>query len=385
MKISRGFVRGFLIALFVIVLANVISLVLGRWNIYYLLVFSGFLIGLFFLMFRKNQKGSIRVLAWTLPVLFILLILYINFLPFGFQKEYTMTIGYDGSVVSSSPQMYLQDMMGNKITNLAGVYNYSFVSLVLKPRFILKNAMVNASVIGDNIYFAKTNFSAGNNSWDYLWNFSKSVPDSLVGNAKYNNKTGCVYFNGSNNETLYYPSSSGVFETGSFIFYAKWKPENMNKTAQQIVGHSNWELWQNNNSVEFMIVRLENKSANISSIYYKIDKSFFNKTHEALVVYRGDKTGSGYIELFVDGNFSGRKSIGNKNIWMEYNGEGNLTFGKSSYVNSSYYDGCIYQVGFDYGKMSYLRDLDFISEDRYLSIPIVGNGSLNEIKLRVEK
>jgi hypothetical protein len=341
---------------------------------------------------KKEEKEYPRlfkvlhVLAYAIPLFLLLFVFYINYLPFGYSKDYSISVLDDGTVVSSSPEIYLEDLKGRKITNLTDVYDYGSINLVVKPKVVLRNALVNASITGDDVYFAKTNFSVTSNDWDYFWNFSAGIPNDLKGAAKYNEDLGCVYFNGSNNETLYYPNSSDMFENDSFVVYAKWKPMDSNGKNQQIIGHYNWELWQGNSSVRFMIGRLDNENGNMPSISFPVDESFFNETHETLVVYITDNH-SGYIELYVDGNFSGRKTILNQTIWNEYNSNMDLTSGWSphNYKNNSYYSGCVYSVGFDYNNINYLQNVNFSSNEESLAVPVVGNGNFNEIDLHIAK
>ena len=391
MKISRTFVKWFLGLIFLVIIANIIGITLGFYKAWMAYTTLGFFIVLFFLIFRKHKAGFIRFLAWTLPILFILGVLYFNFMPFGFHNTYTLTIGEDGKVTSSSSQIHLEDLKGKVITSLSDVYNYTQVNVVVKPKAVLRNAIVNISIVNSNqsnVYLAKTNFDVSENKWDYLWNFTKGVPSSLNGTAKYNKDLGCIYFNSSKNETLNYPNSSNMFENGSFVAYAKWNPQDAFGKAQQIIGHFNWELWQNNNSVSLMIGRLDNKTGSMPSISYIINQTtFFNQVHNALAIYKADKNNSkGYMELWVDGTFAGRKTIANQTIWQDY-GSNELSFGWSphNYGNNSYYAGCIYQAGFDYSTINYLAKDSFTSSNKTIQIPLLGSGKPQEIELIVKQ
>jgi hypothetical protein len=390
MKISKNFVIGLLSLLVADIVANLLSFGFGIWNQWIGWSFVAILVVLFLLIFRKHKVGFIRFLAWTLPILFILTVLYLNFLPFGFHKDYSITIGADGSVVSSSSQIYLQDMKGKMITNLSDVYTYGQVNVIVKPKAVLRNATVNISIINSNssnVYLAKTNFSVENNNWDYFWDFTKGIPSPLTGTAKYDKEKGCVYFNGSLNQTLSYPNSSDMFEDGSFVVYAKWRPEDAQGKAQQIIGHYNWELWQNNDSLRFMIGRLDNKTGSMPSISFPVNESFFDETHEAIAVYKSDKGGFGYMEFYVDNQFVGRKTISNSSIWAEYNGNKDLNMGWSphNYGNNSYFTGCIYSGRFDYENISHLTVYSFDSSNKTIQIPVLGNGMPQEIKLTVDQ
>jgi hypothetical protein len=255
--------------------------------------------------------------------------------------------------------------------------------LVLRLGFFSKNVNVSAVMDGKNVYFGKLNFNIEGNKWDYMWNFNKaSVASAIWGSAKYDSEKECTYFNSSKNQTLSYFNSGDMFESNSFIVYVEWKSENMNETNQQIVGHSNWELSQNNNSVEFLVLM----SGKNVSINYPIDSKFFNGTHEALGVYFADKkNNTGYVELYVDGKFAGRTPTFNNTILADYGDDIGLTFGKNQ--NGSYFGGCLYHVGFDYGNVSsyYLNNLSYRSSDKLIRMPVVGSGNLSSIKLNIKK
>lgn len=392
MKVSRNFVKYFLGLILAVLILNIIVLILGIWNGAYGILLLAVVLVLFFLIFRKHKAGFIRFLAWTLPILFILGVLYVNFMPFGFHKEYSLVINQDGSITSSSSGIMLQDLKGKIISNLSDVYTYGQVNVVVKPRAVLRNAVVNITIVNSNqsnVYLAKTDFNVSKNKWDYFWDFSKYIPDTFYGNAKYKKNSSCAYFNASNKETLAYVDSSDMFEGDSFVVYAQWRPENSTGVNQQIIGHYNWELWQNNNSVKFMIGRLENKTGSMPSVIYSINQiTFFNRTHSAIAVYKVDsKAGAGYMELYVDGNFSGRKILSNQTIWADYNGNKDLTLGWSphSYGNNSYYTGCIYKAGFDYTTLKYFKQDSFNSSNKLVQIPILGNGKPQEIKITIDQ
>jgi hypothetical protein len=70
-------------------------------------------------------------------------------------------------------------------------------------------------------------------------------------------------------------------------------PQDFGGINQQIIGHYNWELWQNNDSVRISVGRLDNKNGSMPSISYKVNQTtFFNQNHFALVIYKADKNNS---------------------------------------------------------------------------------------------
>lgn len=387
MKVSKNFVKVFLALFLVVIVGNIIGAVLGVWNQWYGWSFLGLLVVLFFLIFRKNKVGFIKVLAWALPVLLILAVLYVNFPIFGFEKEYSIQVLEDGSVVASSGLIYFEDSKGKKISNLSDVYSLGAFNLVVEPKVVLRNAVVNASISGEDVYFAKTDFDPLNHNWDYFWDFTQGIPSPLQGNAKFREDLGCVYFNGSNNETLFYPNSSDMFENDSFVVYVEWMPEDSFGVNQQLIGHFNWEVWNHNTTIRFMTGRLENSNGGMPVISKQIDENFFNETHSVIAVYKADKKGFGFTDLFIDSEYISRQRLTNETIWKDYNADKNLSFGFSphNYGKNDYFTGCIYQAGFDFTELSYLDEIEFQSEDKKIVIPIVGTGNLTEIKVEVRK
>ncbi len=387
MKVSRNFVKVFLGLFLIVIVGNIVGAVLGVWNQWYGWAFLALLVTLFFLIFRKHKVGFIKFLAWTLPVLLILAVLYVNFPIFGFEKEYSIQVLEDGSVVSSSSQVWFEDSKGKKISNLSDVYSLGTFNLVVEPKVVLTGANVSISINGTDVYLAELNFSVEDHDWDYFWDFTQGIPEPLEGTAKFREDLGCVYFNGSNNETLFYPNSSDMFEDGSFVVYVAWMPEDDFGMNQQLIGHYNWELWNHNSSVRFMVGRLENKNGSMPTIAKPTNSSFFNEKHNALAVYKADKNGFGFTDLFVDSEYISRQRLNNETLYLDYNWDRDLTFGWSphNYGNNSYFTGCIYKAGFDFSTLNYVSSKTFKAEDRTIKIPIVGTGTLSEIKIEVRK
>ncbi|MBP7708294.1 hypothetical protein KA107_01300 [Candidatus Pacearchaeota archaeon] len=330
----------------------------------------------------------LHILAWAIPIAIILFVFYVNYLPFGYHAEYTIQVMDDGSVKSNSPYVYFEDLKGKRIKNLSDIYSLGAFNLVVKPKVVLKGANVSVSINGTDVYLAELNFSVENNTWDYFWDFTTGIPSPLNGTANYDSEKGCVYFNGSNNETLYYPNSSDMFENDSFIVYVKWKPEDMNGSNQQIIGHYNWELWQSANFVRFMVGRLGDINGSMPSISYNANESFFNQTHSAIAIYSSDENNSkGYIELWIDDLFVGRKNILNQTIWEDYNEDKNLGDGWSphNYRNNSYFTGCLYETGFRFKGANYLLFDNFKAKTNKEVISLIGNGDISYIGVEVNK
>ena len=262
---------------------------------------------------------------------------------------------------------------------------------VFKPDVVLKNATITVSVEGDGVSLIPPylDFDPNSVQWDKSWDFTKGVPKDLKND---NNKAfyfdGATYFDGT--ARLELASSSDMFEDGPFTIYAEWMPINDASSSQQIVGHYNWELWQNKDSVYFQVGRMNNATGTSYSIKYPVDETFFNQKHSAVAVYSPSNT-NGYIELFVDGIFIGRTSLGPDKIWKEYNGNNNLSFGWSShnYNKNPYFRGSLYQIKIATKDISFNQPkIDFIvgtEEQTNIYLTTLTTSTFNQLELNASK
>jgi hypothetical protein len=160
---------------------------------------------------------------------------------------------------------------------------------------------------------------------------------------------GATYFNGTSRLDL--PNTADKFENRALSVYVEWEPRDSENNTQQIIGHYNWELWQNKDSVSFQVGRMNNAQGPTYSIKYPVTApvDFFNKKHTALAIYNPislQNPQNGYIELFIDGNFAGRTYFGIDTIWKDYNGTQDLSIGWTphDYQKSPHFTGSIYRV-----------------------------------------
>lgn len=351
---------------------------------------------------EDNQKISIstttskrwlrlwlRIFIPLLPFGILIYVLYYNFLPFGYHKTFTINVGSENDIKVG--EFYLapsadlserkRDEKGNTYRELNGT-----ATAVFKPKAVLKNTKITAEVKGAGVSLIPPyiSFDPSTIQWDSSWDFTKKIPNDLKGNAF--NFDVATAFDGKSKLEL--PDSADRFEDGPFSVYAMWTPKDDTSNAQQIVGHYNWELWQNNNSVSFMVGRMNDANGAFYKISYPIkNKDFFNTQHSALAIY--SPSDHGFIDLYVDGSFAGRNYFGTDKIWKDYNGDKNLTFGKSGHGVATNFKGSLYQV--DIAARNILPEQSKINfttrDDLKLNIAVVSSAisSLEEIRLDVAK
>jgi hypothetical protein len=303
----------------------------------------------------------LRFAAYALPLGFLLYVLYWNFLPFGYDKTFTIDVGSPGD---TSGEFYLEpsrDLSARKTAPDGTTYRElnGIAYAVFKPKAVLKNAQITVSVEGEGVSIIPPviDFNPDSVQWDYSWDFtqpatstdgrhtnilknvgmlsaSTTLPQVLTGNAF--PFDGCMYFDGKSRLEL--PGSADLFESGPFTVYVEWKPENSTDNFQQIVGHYNWEIAQNTTGVVFWI-RTDDGAFSMS---YPIDEKFFNNTHSLLAIYLPSSP-NGHMGFYVDGINVDYFSIGSSTISSEY-GNRDLSFGKNGFSTAANLKGCLKRV-----------------------------------------
>lgn len=299
----------------------------------------------------KKAKYFLLFTAILVPLLILGYVLYWNFLPFGFQKTYVLKAG---SLDDTSGELYFKGSKNlssrKKAVDAAGK-EYTFrevygtVSAIFKPEAVLKNAYIKISVTGDNVVIIPPVSDAIKDSgkWDYLWEFALEVPPEFSGSAQ--SFDGCTEFDGES--MLELNDSANLFEDGPFTIFAEWKPENSSEQNQEIIGHYNWEIYQNKDSVIFQVGRMNDQDGIFHTIKHPVDADFFNKKHSLIAIYSPMQSADqeGFIQLFIDGKNAGTKNIGADVIWKDY-GELPLSLGWSKHNGRAnpYFKGCVYDV-----------------------------------------
>ncbi len=355
------------------------------------------------MQWKERAKQSVRspvfwakAAGYGIPFVFLAYITYNNVLPFGYAKTFSLAIGSQTDTVAS--QLYIEPAPGlspaatqeNGTTyrNLEGA-----AKVIFKPIDTIKDASITAEVVSEGAVLLppKINFQTSQVNWDQTWEFSKGLPKDFS-NTNVFAFEDSAYFNGSGRLEL--PSSNDKFEEGPFTLYAEWMPIDNEGSGQQILGHFNWEIWQNANSIEFRVGRMNDANGPFFSIKYPVDKSFFRNKHSLIATYSPSDI-SGYMELFIDGKFVDRLQIGLNKIWKDYNGKNNLTLGFTphNYGQSSYFKGHIYQIRYSskpldtrsFGKTS----IEFLksADDTTVVIPILSpvSSKIESVQLYVRK
>jgi hypothetical protein len=332
-------------------------------------------------------------LAFAIPALILIYALYINFLPFGWDQSYELTIDQEGIISPVSSEIYLTNAQGRQLLSLPDGVDGQ-VNVVIEPPVVIKNATVTVEIDGDDGVYLATPLETDLSTlpWDFKWDFTTGVPSDLEGTAEFNESEGCVYFDAVQEQTLFLPDSEDDFEDGPMSIYVKWKPSETSRVLgnyQQLVGHFNWEIWQGDDSIRFQVGRMNNAQGPFYSISTSIDETFFSNEHELLAIYSPDsEEGKGYIELWLDGKFIQRESIESYEIYEDYNFEKNLSIGRTPHGDgrNPFFDGCIYSIGISEEPFHKGELFDILQVGSApISVPIIGDGNLNYIRLDISQ
>ncbi len=200
-------------------------------------------------------------------------------------------------------------------------------------------------------------------------------------------KDDSIYLDG--NTRLVMPNTADQFEDGPFTVYAEWTPEK-DENGQQIIGHYNWEIWQNEKSVSFNVGRMSTSTGPFYKITHKINENFFDKPHTLLATYNpiSASTTNGYIELFIDSIFAGREYFADETIWQDYSTR-SLSLGNTSHNSSknSKFQGKINKIKINFINIKTRKSdiINILKNEDIINFSIYGTGKFNFIKIKIKK
>ncbi len=327
----------------------------------------------------------LKILTYIIPILILLWILYLNYLPFGYSYKKVLDVGRNDH---RSDIVFLEGG-GEKQKHNGETFRFidNIAYIVYKPKVILKNPTLNLTLDGDNLYFhEKPDIDF---KWDKKWD-NQNILDNFYGvvmndkaKEKDSFKRDCLYLDGKRRYVL--SGSVDEYNKGPFAIYLEWIPEK-GERAQQILGKYNWEIFQNEENITFQIGKTEPEGS-FFSLSYNIDSSFFNEKHSLLAIYNPGE--NGYIEMFVDDIFVGREYIGEEIISPTY-GERKLTLGWSAHGDGKYpmFQGSICNLNFAYKELESKKTNKLkinIKNKQNIKIPIIGEGNLKKVIFEVKQ
>ncbi|MFT4303764.1 MAG: hypothetical protein ACMXYG_04305 [Candidatus Woesearchaeota archaeon] len=334
-------------------------------------------------MAKKPMSYRVGIaLAYIVPLIVIGLLIYVNWLPFGYQRTFVIDVGNSNDLdgVFSIEEFGVREMVDGKYFRTLNGVAYA----VFKPKVVLNNASYTVTLEGTNVSFLS--MPSIDFDWDYDWTADNILDDFIVVDSEGNSKElvvkdDCIYFDGDTR--LVFPNSSDMFEEGPFAVYVEWVPEKA-ENRQQLIGHYNWEIEQNEDNVNFMIGRLTESNSR-PNIRLNIEENFYNLSYNLLAIYNPSE--DGYFELYINYEHINRRNIQNETLRPDYSQD--LTIGNTFHSGGRdvFFEGSICNIKFTYIELKpNITTITFNSDDEEIRIPIVGEqGKLDKIRLEVRK
>ncbi|MBP9864678.1 hypothetical protein KBC54_04500, partial [Patescibacteria group bacterium] len=127
--------------------------------------------------FYKHPIFWARFLGYALPLSFLLYVLYLNYLPFGYHKTFTIDVGSANDTKVS--EFYLEpskDLSDRKTAPDGTTYRElnGMATAVFKPNAVLKDAEITVEVKGGegiSLIPPVIDFDPNSVKWDYNWDF----------------------------------------------------------------------------------------------------------------------------------------------------------------------------------------------------------------------
>ncbi|MES2668570.1 MAG: LamG-like jellyroll fold domain-containing protein [Patescibacteria group bacterium] len=277
-----------------------------------------------------NLTGSraLKAAAYGLPLLFLAVVLYLNYLPFGYDRTFVIEAGSPNDMKGQFRLEQRQGLGGRDIAVDGSVSRTlsGAAFAVFQPSAYLRDARATAEIDADGVLMIppNINFDPDTRVWDTVLEPDPASP-------------ACTYFGGNTQKDV--PETSGVYDASdtAFSVYAAWTPEDDDDGYQLLAGNGEWELLQNKDDVKFQIGSTSVKQT-------LDDDAFFRTEHTALAVYVPPTPiePNGHIDLYVDGTFSGRVYFQADSLPPSLGRP--VTLGRSTAGEASFFRGCIHDL-----------------------------------------
>src|SRR6267142_214885 len=127
----------------------------------------------------KRLEFWLKFAAYAIPAIFLLYVLYWNFLPFGYDKTFTIQVG---SANDTSGEFHLEpsrDLSERKTAPDGTTYRElnGLAFAVFQPKAVLKNAKVTVSVEGNGVSLTplQLDFNPASIAWGNSWDFTQNT------------------------------------------------------------------------------------------------------------------------------------------------------------------------------------------------------------------
>jgi hypothetical protein len=235
----------------------------------------------------EKKNTFLTFLSYLIPITIILLILYVNYLPFGYEDEKTIDVG---SKDDTSGVFFLEETPSLGSRQTTGGETFRFVDGVIyaiyKPKVILKDANIEVKIKGENVYFPTP--PSLDFLWDYDWKGENFTDFEIIAPAS----TYEQFLEGEESKEM-------DFEDDTFVILFNW-------TADQEVILANGDISLIQNATNITL-KVENHE-----IIYNLPDYFLENEHSALLGFANKN-----LYFFVNEEFVEKKEIVNEKVFED--------------------------------------------------------------------
>lgn len=235
----------------------------------------------------EKKNTFLTFLSYFIPIAIILLILYVNYLPFGYTDERTIEVG---SKNDTSGVFFLEQTPSLGSRQTIDGHTFRFVDGVIyaiyKPKVILKDANIEVKVEGENVYFPTP--PSLDFLWDYDWKGENFTDFEIIAPAS----TYEQFLEGEESKEM-------DFEDDTFAILFNW-------TANQEVILANGDISLIQDATNITL-KVENHE-----IIYNLPDYFLENEHTALLGFANKN-----LYFFVNEEFVEKKEIVNEKVFED--------------------------------------------------------------------
>lgn len=173
MKISKTFIKIYLVLFLLVILANIILPFVGLWNVSYLAALSCFVLFIFFLVYRKKDNGTVKFFKFLILLIPLIILGFIFYQNFVASQDFHYNYDVGGSIDAKKPYLTPLVRMSN-IDNITSSRNITSALVYFDVPIPARSNTINISITVLNTlpYNYTLKIGAKNGS---EWNYSNQI------------------------------------------------------------------------------------------------------------------------------------------------------------------------------------------------------------------
>jgi hypothetical protein len=291
------------------------------------------------------------VVAYAIPLCALLLLLYIEYRPFGYSTTYILDVGSDADT-DIRADIYLvptTDLSERKIDAEGTTYRElnGIVDIKFQNPYTINPDALDIGIDGSDVQrlysTALPNFSSTPWKQNIDLRLADTARTAVTGNAIFFD--GGMYFDG---DAWLETDHTQLSPSQPMSVYVVWKPIDSDTDKQFLIGTEYWGVYQSANEIFVALGPQSGTSDTALRITAPIQETFFNETHTLLMRYippDSDLDTHGMIEVYLDTQLIERRIIqAESGMMLPSSRVVSMGWSPRSYGTISTFKGYLYQV-----------------------------------------